>query len=129
MRVTTRPTGNLKHSPGPWSDAGQFGAVLAPNLTDKDQSLIQAYGGPPVCESISNKADRTLIIAAPQMLQSLARVLDSPHEPDKWRRDAEKAFCEATGMPTESFARREVYDLVHEAMQPFARPEQEGTRG
>lgn len=66
----------MKHTKGKWQlGNGADTVVTVPSVRDPQDS-VDFYGGDLIAESISNKADRYLISAAPDMAQALKELLE-----------------------------------------------------
>lgn len=94
------------HTPGPWRhdrDDNRYGAVVSdvpPGCEGHDTS---GYGGYLIAESISGMANRDLIAAAPDLLESLEEVLRMTTQMfdglmPAWRRRACDAVMKARGL-------------------------------
>lgn len=64
-----------KHTPGPWRPGKNSDDVVADSPSGHDdESAVEYYGGHLVAESICSK-NRALIVAAPELLESLTNLV------------------------------------------------------
>ena len=98
------------HTPGPWK--------YEQSATDPSDFIVTEPTGRTICEpndplyandieefapglrfiSVAEaQANARLIAAAPELLEALRRVIDSPWEPDKWRLEVNIAIAKAQG--------------------------------
>ncbi len=87
-------------TPGKWRLGNQVDTVVTDFVEGIDKHHLEYYGGHVIAESVLNEADRHLISAAPNLLESLIEVLrfheDETHDVDVWNM-ARQAIKKARG--------------------------------
>lgn len=87
-------------TPGKWHLGRHGDTIVTNHIKTIDKQHIEHYGGQVIAESVLNEADRHLISAAPDLLESLIEALkfyeDEIHDVDVWNM-ARQAIKKARG--------------------------------
>lgn len=112
MSELARTQTRTQHTPAPWhvSEGRSIQAawetheiVQVCSISTSHWSTSPGHDDVPLNRSRNERmrseseANARLIAAAPELLDALRRVIDSPFEPDKWRINVEAAIAKAQG--------------------------------
>lgn len=89
---------SAQHTSGPFDLSMGTGGGGGLFVRDAKRRLIAGFQTTSLSDSMlpgEGEANAQLFIAAGDMREALRRVIDSPFEPDKWRREVEMAYAKA----------------------------------